>query len=189
MPVRTRVKLNVEDYLAIERKAETRSEFLDGEMFAMTGASRVHNLLVANLLAALHRELLARDCTVYPSDMRVKVEKTGLYTYPDVVVTCGAERLEDEHGDTLLNPVAIFEVLSSTTEAYDRGAKFEHYQQLDSLAEYVLIAQDKVRVEQFVRQGGGRWLYFEAHERGARIALQSLGIAIELTDIYAKAGF
>src|SRR5438132_41004 len=125
----------------------------------MAGASRRHNLITANILRVLGNQLLERACNVYPSDMRVKISKIGKYTYPDVVVACGEERFEDEHNDTLLNPVVIIEVLSESTEAYDRGKKFEEYQRIASLVEYVLIAQDHYSVERYIRQDQRTWIY------------------------------
>ena len=127
------------DYLHRERAAEGKSEFYRGEMFAMAGASREHNLIVGNLVTSLNLQLRDRDCQVYPSDMRVKVSPTGLYTYPDVSVACENPEFEDAQGDTLLNPRVLVEVLSDSTEAYDRGPKFEQYRQLASLRDYLLI--------------------------------------------------
>jgi len=124
------IRLTPEQYLALERKAETKSEFYNGEMFAMSGASRWHNLITGNVLAELHPLLKNRPWTIYPSDMRVKVSPAGLYTYPDVTVVCGEAQFEDQHFDTLLNPTLIVEVLSKTTAAYDQGEKFEQYRKL-----------------------------------------------------------
>ena len=139
MSLQPKPRLTPEDYLALERSADFKSEYFDGEIFAMTGASEPHNTIVANTLSEIRQQLKKRPCKVYANDMRVKVDPTGLYTYPDVVVVCGKARLEDAHLDTLLNPTLIVEVLSDSTEAYDRGRKFEHYRKLESLAEYVLI--------------------------------------------------
>ncbi len=178
--------LTEEEYLALERQAEFRSEFLAGEMFALAGASRRHNRIVTNLVTALDVQLAARPCNVYSNDMRVKVQSTGLYTYPDVVVTCGEEKFADGENDVLLNPLVIAEVLSDSTEAYDRGKKFESYQGIESLKEYLLVAQKSRRVEQFVRQDVKNWLYSEAHEPGETIKLQSIGCELRLEDIYRK---
>ena len=134
--------LTPEEYLAIERKSETKGEFYSGEVFAMVGASKRHNLIAANVIRVLGNQLLDRPCNVYPSDMRVKVSATGKYTYPDVVVACEEELFDDEEKDTLLNPVLIIEVLSESTEAYDRGKKFEHYQYIESLTDYLLVTQN-----------------------------------------------
>jgi Uma2 family endonuclease len=134
----------------------------------------------------LSRELKPQPCEVYPSDMRVRVSATGLYTYPDVVVVCGEPRLEDDEQDTLLNPSLIIEVLSPSTESYDRGKKFEHYRTLESLVEYLLVAQDEPRVEQFVRQPGGTWLFTATSGRDAVVHLPSLGCSLALAEIYDK---
>jgi Uma2 family endonuclease len=131
------------EYLILERQAPYKSEYRDGQIVAMSGASRQHNIITANVVAELHAQLKQRSCTVLPSDMRVKVTSTGLYTYPDVVVVCGEALFDDNQQDTLLNPTLIVEVLSKSTEAYDRGDKFKHYRHLPSLAEYLLISQDK----------------------------------------------
>jgi Uma2 family endonuclease len=144
-----------EQYLATERRAGSRSEFYNGEMFAMAGASRRHNRIVTNLVAAFDNRLRELPCNVYSNDMRVKTPNTGLFTYPDLVVTCGEEVFVDDEQDTLLNPLVIFEVLSDSTEAYDWGKKFENYQGIESLSTYVLVAQDARRVERYVRQGDG----------------------------------
>src|SRR5712691_1212035 len=149
------------EYLALERKAEYKSEYLNGEVFAMTGASRKHNLIVTNILISLGQQLRGRPCEAYSSDMRVKVTTPGLYTYPDVVVVCGKPEFEDEEVDTLLNPTLLIEVLSTSTERYDRIAKTSYYRTLDSLTEHLLVAQHEVRIEQYVRQPRGEWLQLE----------------------------
>ncbi|HKY03763.1 MAG TPA: Uma2 family endonuclease [Blastocatellia bacterium] len=175
-----------EQYLALERDAEQRSEYLDGEMVAMTGASRRHNLIVTNLVGELRQQLKGKPCEVYASDMRVKVLASGLYTYPDVVVVCGEPRFEDEHVDTLLNPTLIIEVLSESTESYDRGKKFGYYRTINSVTEYLLIAQDKLRVERYVKQGDDRWLYSEAASLDETIELSSVECALALKEVYDK---
>ena len=181
-----KLRFTPEEYLELERKAEYKSEYLDGEIFAMAGARREHNLIVSNVIASLHSQLRGRACETYPSDMRVKVTATGLRTYPDVVVVCGEPHFEDENGDTLLNPTLLVEVLASTTEAYDRGEKFAHYRLLESLAEYVLIAQDRCRVERFTRQPDGQWLLSEARDLGEAIALPSVGSQLTLAEVYER---
>ena len=178
--------LTEEEYLAIERRAEFRSEFHAGEMFAMTGASRKHNRIVSNLVITLGNQLRERPCNVYSSDLRVKIPATGLYTYPDVIVTCGEEEFADEEFDILLNPGVIVEVLSDSTEAYDRGKKFEHYQSVESLLAYVLVSQSAARVEKYVKQGGGAWLYTEAHEDEAVVGIEEIRCDLKLEDVYAK---
>jgi Uma2 family endonuclease len=177
--------LTEEGYLAIERQAEFRSEFYQGEMFAMAGASRRHNRIVTNLMTALDVQLRDRPCNVYSSDMRVKVSSTGLFTYPDLMVTCGEEMFADDEQDILLNPLVIVAVLYASTEAYDRGKKFEHYQSIGSLSTYVLVAQDVPRIEQYVRQEGSRaWIYTESRE--ATVGIEAIRCDLKLEDVYAK---
>lgn len=178
--------LSPTEYLELERRAEDRSEYFAGEIFAMAGASQRHNLLVANLVRLLGNQLVTKDCNVYPSDLRVKIEAFEKYTYPDVSVACGENLFEDEHRDVLLNPSVIFEVLSESTEAYDRGRKFEHYQALPSLVDYVLVTQDAFRIEQFTRQGVHRWTYRDHHIAEDVIRLESIGCELVLAEVYLK---
>jgi Uma2 family endonuclease len=186
MALQTKPRLSPEDYLAIERSADYKSEYLNGEIFAMVGASEPHNLIVANTIRELGNQLKKRPCKVYPSDMRVKVNPTGLYTYPDVVVVCGPARFDDHHKDTLLNPTAVVEVLSDSTEGYDRGKKFEHYRQIDSLAEYVLITQNRYHVESYRRQPDNSWLLTEINDPEGSIRLSSIDCELALAEIYDK---
>lgn len=174
------------EYLALERRSAEKHEYLAGEVFAMTGASRAHNLIVTNLVRELGQQLKRRPCQVFASDMRVKVSASGLYTYPDVVVVCGEARFEDEQVDTLLNPTLIVEVLSDSTEAYDRGEKFEHYRKLPSLAEYLLVAQDRPHLDQFVRQADAQWLLAEWHGRDATVRVPSVDAVLALDEVYDK---
>jgi Uma2 family endonuclease len=183
------IRLTAEQYLALERKAEIKSEFYNGEMFAMSGASRWHNLICGNVLAALHPQLKKRPCTVYPSDMRVKVSPAGLYTYPDVTVVCGEAQFEDQHFDTLLNPTLIVEVLSKTTAAYDQGEKFEQYRKLASLKEYLLIAQDKCHLMRYSRQPDNQWLLLETYSEADTVTLISIEGRLAMADVYAKVEF
>ncbi len=155
--------LNPQQYLTRERDAAFKSEYYRGEMFATAGASREHNLIVANFVGELRNLLKSRACEVYPSDLRVRVNPAGLYTYPDVTVICGTPQFEDDQFDTLLNPTTVIEVLSKSTESYDRGTKSAMYRQLASLQEYVLVAQDRVSIESYVRQPGDRWLLAETN--------------------------
>lgn len=182
-------RLTVAEYLERERRSESKSEFLDGEIFAMTGASRPHNLISANITGELRSQLKQRPCEVYVSDMRVKVSVTGLYTYPDVVVACGEPAFEDAEVDTLLNPVLIVEVLSKTTADYDRGGKFEHYRRLPSLREYLLVAQHQCHVMQYVRQSDNGWLLTEIRDIGGSLYLSSIDCHLLLAEIYAKVRF
>jgi Uma2 family endonuclease len=178
--------LTPEEYLALERKSEIKHEYYAGEMFAMVGASKRHNLITTNIIRILGNQLLEHGCNVYANDMRVKVRATGKYTYPDVVVACEEEKFDDAENDTLLNPVVVIEVLSESTEAYDRGKKFEQYQNIESLTDYLLVTQDPYRVEQFVRQSNREWRYSEYHQAEAIVKLNVIGCELILKDVYAK---
>jgi len=182
-------RLSEAEYLRLERQAETRSEYFGGEVFAMAGGTRAHSLIATNLLSELSSRLKATDCVAYNTDLRVKVETTGLFTYPDVSVVCGAQRFLDEGEDTLLNPIVVIEVLSDSTEAYDRGKKFEHYRQIPTCREYLLVSQKEPRIEQFIRQPNGEWTLKEAVGLNAKITLPSLGIGLALADVFAKVQF
>jgi Uma2 family endonuclease len=173
------------EYLEIERAATTKSEFYNGRMFAMSGAKLEHVLITGNIAAELRASLRGRSCRVLPNDMRVKVSASGLYTYPDVSVVCGEPILEDERGDTLLNPVLIVEVLSPSTEAYDRGDKFAQYQWIESLQEYVLVSQDRCRIERYIRHEEEKdWLYTAVSEPSGSITLASIGCELALAEVY-----
>ena len=178
--------LTPEEYLAIERRNEYRSEYLDGEMVAMTGASREHNLIALNIAGEIHRQLRGRPCETYVSDMRVRIPITRTYTYPDVSVVCGEPLFEDDYIDTLLNPTALVEVLSESTERYDRGRKFGFYRTIESLAEYVLVAQDECRVEQYAKQRDGRWLLTDHRSPEDVVELASIQCTLKLSDVYEK---
>ena len=176
------------EYLALERRATYKSEYVNGHIIAMSGASRRHNLIAANISRELSSQLRGRPCESYISDMRVRVSETGLYTYPDIVAVCGDIRFADEQTDTLLNPTVIVEVLSASTEAYDRGDKFAHYRRLASLHDYVLVSQDAVRVEHYVRQGE-KWVLSEASLLTDTVSLASIQCTLVLEDIYDKVRF
>ncbi len=186
MSTHSKTLLTEEQYLEIERKAEYKSEYFQGEMFAMAGAGYQHNLLIMNAGAALHEQFRSRPCIVMANDMRIRVSKTGLYTYPDVVAFCGEPVLLDGHQDTLLNPSLIIEVLSPSTEAYDRGQKFAQYRSIESLSEYVLVSSDRVQVDLFTRQLDGRWLLTSASNLEDSLELQSVGCRLALADLYDK---
>ena len=186
MSLQPKPRLTPEEYLALERKAEYKSEYLAGEMFAMAGASERHVSIVANVMYLLAGQLKGRPCKAYASDMRVRVSPTGLYTYPDVVVVCGQPQFADEQQDTLLNPMLIVEVLSESTKDYDQGEKFEHYRTLASLSEYVPIAQDKYHIEHFVRQPDNRWLLSETNLLEDTIHLPSIACDLALAEVYDK---
>jgi len=178
--------LTPEEYLERERRAERKSEYFHGEMFAMSGASRPHVLIVTNLVRELSQRLKARPCEVYSNDLRLRISPTGLYTYPDAMVVCGEPQFADDQKDTLLNPVLIVEVLSESTQNYDRGHKFQQYRTLPSLLEYLMVAQDAPRIEQYARQPDDRWLLSESSGKDASIQLASVGCTIPLAEIYDK---
>jgi Uma2 family endonuclease len=181
--------LTPEQYLEIERKAEFKSEYYQGEMFAMSGARVPHLQIVSNTMGELHQQLRNRPCQPFSSDMRVCVAPVALYTYPDVVVVCGDLKLLDDTFDTLLNPTVIFEVLSESTEAYDRGRKFELYCSLESLAEYVMISSLRVGVERYTRQPDGSWKYISKTSLDDTIDLKSVDCHLRLADLYERVAF
>lgn len=181
-------RLTPEEYLTLERKVTIKSEYLNGHIRAMAGASREHNLITGNIFGELRSQLRDQPCEAYVNDMRLKISPTGLYTYPDVAVVCDEPRFEDTHSDTLLNPMVLVEVLSSSTEAYDRGEKFAHYRRLESLQEYILVAQDCVRVEHYLRQGE-QWLLTELSNPEDVLHLVSISCNLSLREVYAKVEF
>jgi Uma2 family endonuclease len=189
MSTQPKTFLTPEQYLEIERKAEYKSEYFDGEMFAMAGAREAHNLIVGNLFAQIHAHLRSGPCRVYSNDMRVRVSATGLYTYPDVLVACEVPQFLDEERDTLLNPTLIAEVLSPSTEAYDRGRKFGHYRSIESLAEYLLVSSERAGAELFTRRADGGWLLTAAGDLHDTLQLSASGCRLALADLYEKVEF
>jgi len=179
-------RLTPEQYLALERQAAYKSEYFAGETFAMAGASERHNMIVTNISREISLQFKGRPCKNYSNDLRVRISSTGLYTYPDVVAICGEAQFEDEHQDTLLNPTVIVEVLSPSTEAYDRGEKSWHYRQIASLAEYLLVAQDRRHIEHYVRQADGQWLLSETGNLQDTIHLPSINCDLALAEVYDK---
>jgi Uma2 family endonuclease len=175
-----------EEYLAFERGCEYRNEYLNGEIRAMTGASREHNLIGLNIASELRARLKGRPCEVYHTDMRVRVPSANVYTYPDVVVVCGEPKFEDGRLDTLLNPTLLVEVLSKSTEKYDRTTKSDYYRTLESLEGYLLVSQDEYAVEQYTRQADGRWLLTSVRGLGSSAELRSLGCTLPLSDVYER---
>jgi Uma2 family endonuclease len=178
--------LTPEEYLALERQAEYKNEYFAGEIYAMVGASRKHNLIAANIIMLLAQQLKGKPCEVYPSNMRVKAPGTDSYTYPDVVVACGDPEFEDEYVDTLLNPILIVEILSRSTASYDRIKKFGYYRTIESLSEYLLVAQDEYKVEQYTKQADGRWLLSDIRSLEGLVELSSVGCMLALRDVYDK---
>lgn len=181
--------LNPKEYLKFERASHVKHEYFSGEIFAMAGAKRRHNLIALNIGSEIRTNLKGKDCEAYPSDMRVFVEKFGLYTYPDISVVCGKPQFQDDVLDTLLNPALLIEILSDSTESYDRGRKFQHYRSIDSLREYVLVSQNDARIEKYIKQGNGFWVLSEAAGIDSEITFESIGCTIALAEVYDKIDF
>ena len=177
-------KLTAAEYLDIERRAEFKSEFFDGEMFAMAGASRHHNFVNENLSGELHARLKGGRCRTLSRDQRVRIERTGLYCYPDLVIVCGTPEYAVEDPDTLINPRAIIEVLSDSTERYDRTTKYRHYQKLPSVTEYILVSQDEPLCERFTRLADGTWTVTSFVGLDSILVLTSVPVEIPLADIF-----
>ncbi|MBF0377961.1 MAG: Uma2 family endonuclease [Desulfamplus sp.] len=178
-------KITPKEYLEFERTSEFKHEYFDGEIFAMVGASLRHNQINGNIFAELRNQLKQSPCRPFINDLRVKVQEIEKYTYPDIVIVCGDIKLEKESGmETLLNPIVIIEVLSNSTEAYDRGAKFQHYQLIPSLQEYILVSQYSPLVEKYVRSDKGQWIYTSYEGMDKTIAIEAVKCELILSDIY-----
>jgi Uma2 family endonuclease len=186
MTARPERRITEMEYLEFERASVNKHEYFDGHIHGMTGASRTHNLIAGNTLASLHGQLRRKPCQVFPSDMRVKIEKTGLNTYPDIVVVCGEPRFADDAQDTLLNPLVLIEILSPSTERYDRGVKFRHYRTIETLQDYILIAQNHCHIEHYSRRDHAQWLLGEASGIEASISIPSIQSTLLLKDVYEK---
>ncbi|MFP4308944.1 MAG: Uma2 family endonuclease [Desulfococcaceae bacterium] len=176
-------------YLEQERNAEVKSEYFAGETFAMADASERHNLLVANLIFQFKLAFQGGPCRAYPSDMRLKIEESGLYTYPDVMVLCGETRFADGEGDTLLNPLLIAEALSDSTERYDRGVRFGHYRKIPSLREYLLVFQNFPKIERYFRNTSGNWELRETDDAHPALALEAVDVSLPLDAVYDGIAF
>ncbi|GAB4194310.1 MAG: Uma2 family endonuclease [Roseiflexaceae bacterium] len=177
---------SVEEYLRIERGGATKHEYHHGEIYALAGSSATHNLIQVNLLISLGSQLRRRPCTVYPSDMRLRIPRSPIYVYPDVSIVCGQAEFEDAEMDILLNPTVIIEILSDSTERYDRGKKFQLYRSIPSLQEYILVAQDEVHLDRFVRQPDGNWLLISYEAIGDLVHLDAIDCNLALEDVYDK---
>ena len=182
-------KYSEAEYLQIERESLDKHQFYQGEMFQMAGASRQHNRIVTNLIREVSSRLKGGPCQVYPSDLRVHIPSTGLYTYPDVTVVCGEEDFIDDHVDTLTNPTVIFEVLSDSTEKFDRGAKFRHYRSVASLRAYVLVAQNEACVDLLERIDEGHWKFTPVAGLEDTLHIETLNCDLPLAEIYANVEF
>jgi Uma2 family endonuclease len=182
-------KLTPEQYLEIERRAEGKSEYCDGEMHARPGGTGPHCTIAVNVMVALGLQLRDRPDLVFGSDLRVLAAPSGLYTYPDVCVVCGEPRYLDATRDVLLNPTVIVEVLSPSTEAYDRGAKFKRYREIESLRAYLLVSSDSVGLELFTREPDGRWTLSTVDQADGTLALEAIGCTLLASDVYEKVEF
>ena len=175
-----------QEYLASERLAEAKREYIAGEIVAMAGTSRNHSLIESNVLAGLHGQLKGKSCETYGPDMRVRIDSTHSYVYPDVVVACGDIRFEDNHLDTLVNPTVVIEILSPSTASRDRGIKWQQYRRIPSLVDYLLVAQDQYRIEQWTRRSGDIWSTNIIEGLDGIVELASIGCRLELGDVYER---
>ncbi len=178
-----------EEYLALERATEYRSEYYRGEIFAMAGASNEHNLIVNNLNFHLFTHLRGRGCRMYTFEMRLRINVTRLYTYPDAMIVCGKSLYADDHVDTIVNPLIIVEVLSDSTESYDKGKKFDHYRQVPTVQEYILISQEIPQIERRVRVSATEWRLQVYDGLESVLPLDAIDTRIRLADIYLDIEF
>ena len=183
------IRMSPEQYLVRERQASFKSEYYQGEVIAMAGASESHNLIVSNCIVTLGTQLRQRQCRVYPRDLRLRIPRTGLFTYPDLMIVCGEPQFEYDRRDVITNPIVLVEVLSNSTEAYDRGVKFEQYRTLESLKQYVLIAQDRVSLESYRRTEEGDWILSATGDLQHIHLLDSIECSLALADVYDKVVF
>jgi Uma2 family endonuclease len=184
--VKTKILYTPEEYLALEEAAEYKSEYYNGEIFPMTGGSINHNRIAGNIYALLHAGLRSGACEVFTSDMRVWVKAHNMYTYPDVVIICGRPEFAKSRNDTIANPVVIVEVLSPSTQDYDRGKKFQFYRSILTLRDYLLIHQDSIHVEHHAKMADGRWVLNESQDPEGDIAIQSLNLELPIRRLYER---
>ena len=189
MATETVTYVTPDEYLAAERLSEYRSEYLDGGVYPMTGGTANHIRIVANVTYQLLNQLGDRNCDVLPTEMKVRLQESRKFFYPDVVVVCGELQFHDDRKDIILNPDLVVEVLSPSTEAFDRGAKFKAYQTIEALEEYVLVSQDKPLVEQYVRNGDGSWKYVAAEGLESSLTLPSIECTLNLSAVYKRVEF
>jgi len=179
-------KVTPKEYLEFEKNSEFKHEYFDGEIFAMVGGRRNHNIISSNITGELRNRLKETHCMVFSSDMRVKIEKIKKYTYPDIVVACGKMQFLEDELDSLINPVAIIEILSDSTEAYDRGMKFQHYQLIESLQEYILVSQYSCQVERYIRNKDNSWNYTPFTDMEQSFKISSIECELPLSEIYYR---
>lgn len=183
-PARGR-RMSVEEYFAFDASSEIKHEYVNGELVAMAGAEPEHNAIRDVFVGALARQLAGRPCLSFSADQRVRISETGVYAYPDIVVVCGRPMFDDAKPRSLLNPQVIVEVLSPSTELYDRVTKFSHYQRLPSIQEYVLVSTTQRRVDHYARSDGSRWT-LTVHEETSTVELPTLEANVPLDEIYGK---
>jgi len=179
-------RLTPDEYLKLEETSEIKHEYYDGEIFALSGGSSNHSRIAINVQSALNIAFRKKNCSVFNSDLRVLIESNGLYTYPDVSALCGEIKFAEGRNDTIINPALIIEVLSDSTKDYDRGQKFELYRALPSLKEYVLIHQDQIYIEQYVKQSSGQWLLTDIKKEQEKLVLESVEEILSIEEIYEK---
>jgi Uma2 family endonuclease len=182
----TETRLSPQEYLRLERLAERKSEYFDGEVIPMPGVSREHNVINGNLVFEFKSQFAGRPCEVYFCELRVKIPATNSYAYPDIAALCGESAFEDANVDTLLNPQVIIEILSDSTERHDRGLKLHHYRAIESLQEYVLVSLSECRVERYARNNSGEWLYSDVADPEGSIELSSVACRLSLARIYDR---
>ena len=187
MTVQTKNYITPEEYLATEREAAFKSEYYQGEVFALAGAGNNHNIITANLIISLGISFKGKNCRVYPSDMRLHIPLNGLYTYPDVLAICGEKQFLDEKKDTMLNPFLIVEVLSPSTADYDRGTKFMLYRSIPGLQHYLLVDSRSCHVEKFSKNPDGIWVLTEEKNKNATLTFSNPEFALAMADIYEDA--
>jgi Uma2 family endonuclease len=188
-PIIQNKKYTEQEYLELERKAEYKSEFFGGEIFAMAGTTNPHSIITGNFYAFLHTRLKGKGCRPYGSDMRVHTPINSLYAYPDISVVCGEKKFLDNVFDTLLNPAFICEVLSKSTADYDTGGKFMRYRSIESLKEYWVISTLECRLQKFVKQTNGSWLLTETTNVNDTVLIESLGEEVPLSEVYFEVDF
>lgn len=179
----------VEEYLALERSSDIKHEYYRGEIFAMSGASLPHNRIQMNFIGETHNFLKGKSCDVFGSDLRVSIPENGLYTYPDAVIVCGGPQLADKEMDALLNPVAIVEVLSKSTQSYDRGDKFALYRAIPSLKEYILIGSENIGVEHYTKQENSTWVLKELKQLSDTLHITAIDFPLPLAELYLGVTF
>ena len=180
---------SAEQYLDLERHSEIRHEFLDGTVYAMVGESPAHSAICFNLAIAIGPQLKGTPCKGFSPNMKVRAGEAGLYAYTDLAVACGETFFHDRHGDVLLNPSVIFEVLSRSTEAYDRGEKFERYKSIETLNDYVRVSQDRPRLEHFSRRPDGTWSLAEVSGLESTLDIASVNCRLPLAEVYDRIEF